>query len=173
MSAILHWCGDVTVNNVASYRAAANVEIEVPGYGKVKGDVAWGGNWFYLVRDHNMELTLNNIEALTNFTWAIRQALCSNGITGAGGREIDHVELFGPPKLRMPTARISCSVPARPMIVLLAAPGPARSSLVSMPTEKFAKVKSGDRKALSEACSKARSKCGMARSIRASRDPHS
>jgi len=99
VSAILHWCGDVTVNNVASYRAAANVEIEVPGYGKVKGDVAWGGNWFYLVRDHNMELTLNNIEALTNFTWAIRQALCSNGITGAGGREIDHVELFGPAQI--------------------------------------------------------------------------
>jgi 4-hydroxyproline epimerase len=99
VSAILHESGEVTVNNVASYRAAANVEIEVPGYGKVKGDVAWGGNWFYLIRDHNMELTLSNIEDLTNFTWAIRQALRSNGITGAGGQEIDHVELFGPAQI--------------------------------------------------------------------------
>jgi 4-hydroxyproline epimerase len=64
----------------------------------VRGDVAWGGNWFYLVRDHALELTVNNIEALTNFTWAIRQSLRANGITGDGGREIDHVELFGPPR---------------------------------------------------------------------------
>jgi 4-hydroxyproline epimerase len=99
VSAILHESGEVTVNNVASYRAAANVEIEVPGYGKVKGDVAWGGNWFYLIRDHNMELTLSNIEDLTNFTWAIRQALRSNSITGAEGQEIDHVELFGPAQI--------------------------------------------------------------------------
>jgi 4-hydroxyproline epimerase len=97
VSAILHESGEVTVNNVASYRSAANVAIEVPGYGEVKGDVAWGGNWFYLVREHGSELTLSNIEALTNFTWAIRQALRANGITGSGGQEIDHVELFGPP----------------------------------------------------------------------------
>jgi len=98
---ILHENGEVTVNNVASYRLAANVAIEVPGYGKVKGDVAWGGNWFYLVRDHDVrdhQLTLDNIEALTSFTWAIRQALRANGITGTGGQEIDHIELFGPPQ---------------------------------------------------------------------------
>jgi 4-hydroxyproline epimerase len=99
VSAILHESSEVTVNNLASYRAVANVEIEVPGYGKVKGDVAWGGNWFYLIRDHKMELTLSNIEALTNFTWAVRQALRSNGITGAEGQEIDHVELFGPAQI--------------------------------------------------------------------------
>jgi 4-hydroxyproline epimerase len=95
---VLHESGEVTVNNVASYRSAANAEVDVPGYGKVKGDVAWGGNWFYLVRDHNLELALNNIEALTSFTWAVRQALHGNGITGAGGQEIDHIELFGPPQ---------------------------------------------------------------------------
>jgi 4-hydroxyproline epimerase len=100
---ILHENGEVTVNNVASYRMAANVEVEVPGYGKVKGDVAWGGNWFYLVRDHDvrnrdLELTLKNIDSLTDVTWAIRQALRANGVTGAGGQEIDHVELFGPPR---------------------------------------------------------------------------
>lgn len=95
---LLHESGEATVNNVASYRSAASVEVEVPGFGKVKGDVAWGGNWFYLVRHHQLELTLNNIEALTSFTWAVRQALRENGITGAEGQEIDHIELFGPPQ---------------------------------------------------------------------------
>jgi 4-hydroxyproline epimerase len=99
VSAILHPNGEVTVNNVASYRLAANVELEVPQYGKVRGDVAWGGNWFFLVRDPSMELSLNNIEHLTDFTWAIRQSLRQKGITGAGGQEIDHIELFGPPHL--------------------------------------------------------------------------
>jgi len=98
VSAVLHESGEVTVNNVASYRLAANVEVEVPGYGRVKGDIAWGGNWFYLVRDHHLDVALSNIEALTNFTWAIRQALRESGITGAGGQEIDHIELFAPPR---------------------------------------------------------------------------
>jgi 4-hydroxyproline epimerase len=96
VTAILHASGEVTVNNVASYRQAADVAVDVPGYGKVYGDVAWGGNWFFLVRDHSMELSLRNIEPLTNFTWAIRQALRQQGVTGAGNQEIDHVELFGP-----------------------------------------------------------------------------
>jgi 4-hydroxyproline epimerase len=99
VSAVLHANGEVTVNNLPSYRLAANVEVEVPRYGKVQGDVAWGGNWFFLVRDHSMELSLNNIEHLTDFTWAIRQALRGQGITGAGGHEIDHIELFGPSHL--------------------------------------------------------------------------
>jgi 4-hydroxyproline epimerase len=99
VSAILHEGGEVTVNNVASYRSAADVVVDVPGYGKVRGDVAWGGNWFFLVRQHAMELTLRNIDALTNFTWAIRQALRDNGVAGAGGKEIDHVELYGPSQL--------------------------------------------------------------------------
>ena len=102
---LLHPSGEVTVNNVASYRSAANVEVEVPSYGKVKGDVAWGGNWFYLVCDHELELALENIEALTNFTWAIRQALRENGITGMGGQEIDHIELFGPPQTTQADSR--------------------------------------------------------------------
>jgi 4-hydroxyproline epimerase len=99
VSAFLHESGEVTVNNVASYRSASNVAVEVPGYGMVRGDVAWGGNWFYLVRDHRLELNLNNLEALTAFTWAIRQALRANGITVDGGHEIDHVELFGPSQI--------------------------------------------------------------------------
>jgi 4-hydroxyproline epimerase len=96
ISAILHPNGEVTVNNVASYRLAANVEIDVPPHGKIRGDVAWGGNWFFLVHEHDMELSLGNIENLTNFSWAIRQSLRKQGITGAGNHEIDHIELFGP-----------------------------------------------------------------------------
>jgi len=101
VTAILHENGEVTVNNVASYRSAANVSVEVPGYGIVHGDVAWGGNWFFLVkdhnvRDHNMELALKNIDQLTAFTWAIRQALRASVVTGDDGKEIDHIELFAP-----------------------------------------------------------------------------
>ena len=99
VTAVLHEDGRVTVNNVASYRLASGVALDVPGYGRVEGDVAWGGNWFFLVREHNLELTLKNVEALTNFTWAIRQALAAAGITGQEGAEIDHVELYAPSRL--------------------------------------------------------------------------
>jgi 4-hydroxyproline epimerase len=94
VSALLHENGKVTVNNVASYRSAADVAVKVPGYGEVRGDVAWGGNWFFLVRKHDMSLTLKNVDDLTSFTWAIRTALRDSGITGNEGKEIDHVELF-------------------------------------------------------------------------------
>jgi 4-hydroxyproline epimerase len=96
VSAVLHANGEVTVNNVESYRLAANVGVEVPGYGKVLGDVAWGGNWFFLVKDHHLDLSLAHVEELTDFTWAIRQALRQKGITGAANQEIDHIELFAP-----------------------------------------------------------------------------
>jgi 4-hydroxyproline epimerase len=96
VSAVLHDNGEVTVNNVPSYRSAAKVQVEVPGFGPVCGDVAWGGNWFFLVESHPYELELCNLDALTNFTWAIRQALSHNRVTGANGQEIDHIELFGP-----------------------------------------------------------------------------
>ena len=75
------------------------MKVTVPGYGDVCGDVAWGGNWFFLVRNHEMHLTLKNVEELTAFTWAIRIALRENGITGDQGKEIDHVELFGPSQI--------------------------------------------------------------------------
>jgi 4-hydroxyproline epimerase len=89
--------GSVTLRNVASYRKARRVPVEVPGIGRVTGDVAWGGNWFYLVSDHEQALRVDRIEELTEFTWRIRQALGANGITGDGGEEIDHIELCGPP----------------------------------------------------------------------------
>jgi 4-hydroxyproline epimerase len=96
VTAVLHDTGEVTVNNVPSYRFATNVGVDVPSYGRVCGDIAWGGNWFYLVHEHNFQLEMQNIEALTDFTWAIRQALNKQGITGADGQEIDHIELYGP-----------------------------------------------------------------------------
>jgi 4-hydroxyproline epimerase len=58
--------------------------------------VAWGGNWFFLVEKHGLALKLENLDRLIDFTWKIRQALPKQGITGANGQEIDHVELFGP-----------------------------------------------------------------------------
>jgi 4-hydroxyproline epimerase len=95
VTAILHEDGAVTVHNVPSYRIAAKVAVDVPGIGKVHGDIAWGGNWFFLIEDHKQELSINNVEALTNFTWAVRRALRAQGITGSNGQEIDHIELFG------------------------------------------------------------------------------
>lgn len=101
VTALLHESGAVTVNNVASYRSAHNVEVEVSAYGKVRGDVAWGGNWFFLVNDYDArdgvkELTLKDVDRLTAFTWAIRQALKQAGVTGSDGKEIDHIEVFAP-----------------------------------------------------------------------------
>lgn len=94
VTAILHASGEVTVNNVASYRSAVSVPVEVPGYGVIYGDVAWGGNWFFLVKEHPMEIAFEHIEALTDFTWSIRQSLRRARITGDNGGEIDHIELF-------------------------------------------------------------------------------
>jgi len=99
VTATLDQTGEVTVANVPSYRQSREVSVDVPGFGPVRGDVAWGGNWFFLVEEHGFELTLKNVEALTDFTWAVRQALLDAGITGDGGQEIDHVELFGPSKI--------------------------------------------------------------------------
>src|SRR5438552_3926069 len=97
VTATLHPDGRVTVRNVPSYRHRKGVTVEVPGYGPVTGDVAWGGNWFFLVSDHREDVSGRNVERLTGVTWRIRQALEANGVTGANGGLIDHIELFGPP----------------------------------------------------------------------------
>ena len=98
ITATLHPSGEVTVENVASYRHATNVEVTVESYGAIKGDIAWGGNWFYLVSEHGQHLDLANVDHLSEFSWRIRQALQREGVTGAQGSEIDHIELFGPPQ---------------------------------------------------------------------------
>jgi 4-hydroxyproline epimerase len=94
VKAILHVSGEVTIGNVRSYRAARQVAVDVPGYGRITGDIAWGGNWFYLVDDHKQEIALARVESLTEFAWAIRNALVAQGIRGSDGGEIDHIELF-------------------------------------------------------------------------------
>lgn len=87
--------GRVRVRNVPAYRHLAAVCLEVPGLGPVTGDVAWGGNWFFLVGDYPHRLDLAAVGSLTAHATAIRAALVSAGITGKDGAEIDHVELFG------------------------------------------------------------------------------
>src|ERR1044071_3064884 len=91
--------GKVEVANVPSYRLATNVTVDVPGFGPVTGDVAWGGNWFFLVREHAQELEFENLDRLLEFTLRIREALARAGIQGPDGHEIDHIELFGPSQL--------------------------------------------------------------------------
>lgn len=99
VSATLHNDAEVTVENVPSYRTAQNVRVDVPGYGTVVGDVAWGGNWFFLAKENPLELSLSNVDALTEFSWAIRRTLEENGITGANGEVVDHIELYGTSKI--------------------------------------------------------------------------
>lgn len=86
----------VEVQNVPSYRLAQGVEVEVPGVGRVTGDVAYGGNWFFLAEGER-EVGTHRIEALTDEASRIMDALERQGVTGEGGAKIDHVELFGPP----------------------------------------------------------------------------
>jgi len=87
----------VTIRNVPSWRSAKDVVVEAPGIGTVRGDIAWGGNWFFLVQEHGQALRLDRLEALTDYAWRVRQGIEAQGITGGDGREIDHIELFGPP----------------------------------------------------------------------------
>lgn len=86
----------VSVRNMPSYRYARAVSVAVDGIGRVTGDVAWGGNWFFLVHAHGLALRPDNVATLAGYAGRVRDALRRSGITGAGGAEIDHIELFGP-----------------------------------------------------------------------------
>ncbi len=91
-----HAHGETTISNVASYRYQPAVKVTAPGRGEITGDIAWGGNWFFLVEDHGLTLEIENLPALTEFACGLRQALTRQGITGANREEIDHIELTGP-----------------------------------------------------------------------------
>lgn len=97
VTATLHSDGSVSIHNVPSYRKQKNVTVQVKtSAGKtepITGDIAWGGNWFFLVELKDQPLDLANIEKLTDLTWRIRQAVNEQGF-----HEVDHVELFGAPK---------------------------------------------------------------------------
>ena len=86
--------GRISVSNVLSYRSHSRVAVEVPTIGRVTGDVAWGGNWFFLVSNHDQIIDLSHIESLTDFSWRVREA-----VNAQGHPLVDHVELFGASRL--------------------------------------------------------------------------
>ncbi|HYM42971.1 MAG TPA: proline racemase family protein [Steroidobacteraceae bacterium] len=100
VSARLHEDGTVSVTNVPSYREAHALRVDVPGIGTVSGDIAWGGNWFYLVESHGQELDLAHVGALTDYCARVRRA-----VNEQGHPEVDHVELIGPPQRNGANAR--------------------------------------------------------------------
>jgi len=97
VSAHLHSDGRVSVANVPSYRYRAAVAIDVPGFGRFTGDIAWAGNWFFLIGEHPYQIVLENRRELVIASTAIRAALVEAGITGENGGLIDHIEFFAPP----------------------------------------------------------------------------
>ncbi|HQR18410.1 MAG TPA: proline racemase family protein [Gemmatimonadales bacterium] len=97
VSAVLDADGAVTIRNVPSYCHALDVAVEVPGVGTVLGDVAYGGNWFFITHLDAVPVALSHVDELTRLTRAIMDALHAQGITGAGGAAIDHVELSASP----------------------------------------------------------------------------
>jgi 4-hydroxyproline epimerase len=92
VTATLHKDGTVSVANVPSYRKAKGVTVKGADIGAITGDIAWGGNWFYLVENHGKTIQLSDVEMLTDFSWRVRKAINAQGFP-----EVDHVELFGPP----------------------------------------------------------------------------
>lgn len=89
----LHADGQVSFDNVESYRFKAGIEVNVPGVGLVKGDIAWGGNWFFITKQTPLPLDIVNSAALSVYTISIQQALSTAGICGEAGAVIDHVEI--------------------------------------------------------------------------------
>jgi proline racemase len=108
VTATLHPNGQVSVANVPSWRAKNNFTVDVPGAGEVTGDVAWGGNWFYLVEKHAQQLSLANADALTDYCWRVRQAVNEQAFP-----EVDHVELFGPPTIAGANSRNFVQCPGK------------------------------------------------------------
>ena len=92
VSATLHANGEVSVANVPSWRERKGATVNLPDFGSLSGDVAWGGNWFFLAEQHRQEVIPANVEQLTAFSWRVREALNAQGFPN-----VDHVELFGPP----------------------------------------------------------------------------
>ncbi len=98
VQAALHPDGTVTVANVPAWRETADVTVAVPGLGRITGDIAWGGNWFFLVTTPPpLPLELAHVAELTRVSMAVRQALAHAGITGAAGAPVDHIEWFAAP----------------------------------------------------------------------------
>ncbi|CAG9419835.1 TPA: 4-hydroxyproline epimerase [Providencia alcalifaciens] len=95
VTAKLHEDGSVSIQNVYAYRYRKAVQVNVPEVGLVTGDIAWGGNWFFLVENSPLAIQYGNAKALTEVCLKIKQALVDQGIFGKNDQEIDHIELFG------------------------------------------------------------------------------
>ena len=95
VSCTLHPDGKVSIQNIVSWRYRKAVVVDVDGVGPVMGDVAWGGNWFFLVDARDRDIALEHVGSLLDFSRAIRRALIAQNVTGPQGEEVDHVELFG------------------------------------------------------------------------------
>ncbi len=104
VEATLHDDHSVSVRNVPAYRYRKAVGVAVPGHGTVIGDIAWGGNWFFLISDHGLRVASDNLEALTAYAVAVQRALEDQGIRGEDGGLIDHIELFADPEGARPGA---------------------------------------------------------------------
>ena len=115
VTATLHDNGSVTVENVPSYRYQKNISVEVPQYGTITGDIAWGGNWFFLTEDYNGEISPRNIASLTDFSSAVVMALADQNVTGDDGSAVDHIELFGPPTPGVSDSRSFVLCPGMPL----------------------------------------------------------
>lgn len=87
--------GRVRFENVPSYRLRARVSVAANAK-TCTGDVAWGGNWFFLCDDHGESLELGHAGHLVDICKGISEALVDQGIRGESGAVIDHIELVGP-----------------------------------------------------------------------------
>ncbi|MEI6877086.1 MAG: proline racemase family protein [Spirochaetota bacterium] len=63
------------------------MSLDVEGLGVIVGDVAWGGNWFFLVSSAPCELVPVNIARLTAAAEAVRRGLVGKGIRSAAGQD--------------------------------------------------------------------------------------
>ncbi len=105
ITATLHDAHRVTVENVASFRTKKDVSVTVPDFGDFVGDIAYGGNWFFLIKQHQEQIEIRTVRRLERLTIAIMDALDRQGITGNGGEKIDHIELFANEDPRLADSR--------------------------------------------------------------------
>ena len=144
-----------TVENVPSYVHRNGVTLDIPGIGSVSGDIAWGGNWFFITDDTGLELTLaRNSRTLPTSHCASRRRCQSAGYTGLDGEEIDHIEMTGPSSPRIGETSSFVRVP--PTTARPAVPGPAPSWPVSRRRENSGRAPNGGSRKASPAAALAR-----------------
>jgi len=94
--------GAVTLTNVPARLHACDVAVDVPGYGRVVGDVAYGGNWFFITHADDVvpvPVDVAHVRELTRFTQAVQDALDAAGLSRVDAPEggvVDHIEISAP-----------------------------------------------------------------------------